>query len=206
MSDMLQKIWKKFQRSRKIVGYTGIVSCVIFAYVLLMNSIPDKMYVERGKKPDCSFGVPVTGTIVASTEVFATQQPVRNGAIKVTPGISYQPSDTYQVVCKLFGVVPVKQISVQEVSKKELLPAGTNIGIYVKNKQIMIIGTGEVTDESGAKQEPAKNVVQSGDYLLAVDGEKIETKDQLVKKISFCEGKKVKLQLDRKSTRLNSSH
>lgn len=59
----------------------------------------------------------------------------------------------------------------------------------------MIIGTGEVTDESGAKQEPAKNVVQSGDYLLAVDGEKIETKDQLVKKISFCEGKKVKLQL-----------
>ncbi len=83
----------------------------------------------------------------------------------------------------------------QEVSKKELLPAGTNIGIYVKNKQIMIIGTGEVTDESGAKQEPAKNVVQSGDYLLAVDGEKIETKDQLVKKISFCEGKKVKLQL-----------
>ena len=195
MSDMLQKIWKKFQRSRKIVGYTGIVSCVIFAYVLLMNSIPDKMYVERGKKPDCSFGVPVTGTIVASTEVFATQQPVRNGAIKVTPGISYQPSDTYQVVCKLFGVVPVKQISVQEVSKKELLPAGTNIGIYVKNKQIMIIGTGEVTDESGAKQEPAKNVVQSGDYLLAVDGEKIETKDQLVKKISFCEGKKVKLQL-----------
>ncbi|MCI8918413.1 MAG: SpoIVB peptidase [Eubacterium sp.] len=192
---MLQKIWKKFQRSRKIVGYTGIVSCVIFAYVLLMNSIPDKMYVERGKKPDCSFGVPVTGTIVASTEVFATQQPVRNGAIKVTPGISYQPSDTYQVVCKLFGVVPVKQISVQEVSKKELLPAGTNIGIYVKNKQIMIIGTGEVTDESGAKQEPAKNVVQSGDYLLAVDGEKIETKDQLVKKISFCEGKKVKLQL-----------
>ena len=195
MSDMLRKLWIRFQKSRKIIGYAGIMSCVIFAYVLLMDSIPDKMYVERGEKPDYSFGVPITGTVVESTEVFATQKPVQEGTINLTRSTGQQPSGTYQVICKLFGAIPVKQISVQEVSKKELLPAGTNIGIYVKNKQIMIIGTGEVTDESGAKLEPAKNVVQSGDYLLAVDGEAIKTKDQLVRKISFCEGKKLKLRL-----------
>ena len=195
MSDMLRKLWIRFQKSRKIIGYAGIMSCVIFAYVLLMDSIPDKMYVERGEKPDYYFGVPITGTVVESTEVFATQKPVQEGTINLTRSTGQQPSGTYQVICKLFGAIPVKQISVQEVSKKELLPAGTNIGIYVKNKQIMIIGTGEVTDESGAKLEPAKNVVQSGDYLLAVDGEAIKTKDQLVRKISFCEGKKLKLRL-----------
>lgn len=195
---MLQKIWIQFQRKRKAAGYAGILIGIIFAYTLLLHSIPDKMYVERGEQPDYSFGVPVTGTVIKSTEVFATGQPVQNSVIHLTRGSridSNEQPGTYQVLCKLFGAIPLKRVAVQEVSKKELLPAGTNIGIYVKNDKVMIIGTGEVTDESGAKSEPAKNVVQSGDYILAVNGEAIQSKAQLVKKISFCEGKKIKLRL-----------
>ncbi|MDE7313164.1 MAG: SpoIVB peptidase [Eubacterium sp.] len=195
---MLQRLWIQFQRKRKIAGYTGILIGVLFAYTLLMHSIPDKMYVESGEQPEYSFGVPVTGTLVKSTEVFAGGQSEQNSAIHLTHGIqsgSSGQSGTYQVLCKLFGTIPLKRIAVQEVSKKELLPAGTNIGIYVKNDKIMIIGTGEVTDESGARSEPAKNVVQSGDYILAVNGEPVQSKAQLVKKISFCEGKKIKLRL-----------
>ena len=74
MSDMLKKIWNQFQRKRKIAGYGGIAACAVFAYALLLNSIPDKMYVEYGKEPDYSFGVPVTETVVHSTQVFANQQ------------------------------------------------------------------------------------------------------------------------------------
>lgn len=206
---MLRKIWMRFQRSRKIAGYTGIFICVIFAYALLMNSIPDKMYVERGMQPELSFGVPVTGTVVQSTQVFANKQLTeQRGAIHVTPqngNGSAQHTSSYQVVCRLFGTIPIKQISVQEVAKKELLPAGTNIGIYVKNEKIMIIGTGEVTDESGTRSEPAKNVVQSGDYILAVNGEPIKSKNQLVKKISFCKGEKINLQLLRGSEKIEVS-
>lgn len=196
MSDMLQRLWIQFQRKRKIAGYAGIMTGVLFAYVLLLYSIPDKMYVERGEEPEYSFGVPVTGTVVKSTEVFANKQPVQNGAIHMTPQTGDgQQTGTYQILCRLFGTIPVKRIAVQEVSRQELLAAGTNIGIYVKNEQIMIIGTGEVTDESGFKSEPAKNVVQSGDYILAVNGEEVTSKAQLVEKISFCEGKKVRLKL-----------
>lgn len=196
MSDMLQRLWIQFQRKRKLAGYAGIMAGVLFAYVLLLYSIPDKMYVERGEEPDYTFGVPVTGTVVKSAEVFANKQPAQNGAIHMTRQAGAgQQTGTYQVLCRLFGTIPVKRVAVQEVSKKELLPAGTNIGIYVKNEQIMIIGTGEVTDESGSKSEPAKNVVQSGDYILAVNGEEVTSKAQLVKKISFCDGKKVRLKL-----------
>lgn len=208
MSDMLQRLWIQFQRKRKIVGYTGIIIGVIFSYALLLHSIPDKMYVERGKEPDYAFGVPVTGTVVKSAEVFASRQPVQNSAIHVTPRMQAddaRQTGTYQVLCKLFGTIPIKRIAVQEVSKKELLPAGTNIGIYVKNQQIMIIGTGEVIDASGVRSEPAKNVVQSGDYILAVNGEKVESKAQLVEKISSCDGKKVNLQLLRGEEKIEVS-
>ncbi len=194
---MLRKMWIQFQRKRNIAGYTGLVACMIFAYVLLMDSIPDKIYVEYGEEPDYSFGVPVTESLVDSAEVFASHQSLEKGGIHLSGDEkpSVQQSGSYQVVCKLFGVVPVKQISVQEVSKKQLVPAGTNVGIYLRNMQIMIIGTGEVAAESGSPQEPAKNVVQSGDYILAVNGEKITNKEQLVKTVAFCEGKKLTLKL-----------
>ena len=194
---MLRKMWIQFQRKRNIAGYTGLVACMIFSYVLLMDSIPDKIYVEYGEEPDYSFGVPVTESLVDSAEVFASHQSLEKGEIHLSGDEkpSVQQSGSYQVVCKLFGVVPVKQISVQEVSKKQLVPAGTNVGIYLRNMQIMIIGTGEVAAESGSPQEPAKNVVQSGDYILAVNGEKITNKEQLVKTVAFCEGKKLTLKL-----------
>ena len=194
---MLRKMWIQFQRKRNIAGSTGLVACMIFAYVLLMDSIPDKIYVEYGEEPDYSFGVPVTESLVDSAEVFASHQSLEKGEIHLSGDEkpSVQQSGSYQVVCKLFGVVPVKQISVQEVSKKQLVPAGTNVGIYLRNMQIMIIGTGEVAAESGSPQEPAKNVVQSGDYILAVNGEKITNKEQLVKTVAFCEGKKLTLKL-----------
>lgn len=193
---MLQKLWIQFQRKRKIAGYTGILACVVFSYVLLMDSIPDQMYVERGEAPKLAFGVPVTGTVSESAEVFAGG-PSGGDAIHLTPNIGKQASDSYQVICRLFGTIPIKQISVQEVSRRQLVPAGTNIGIYMHNAQVMIIGTGEVTDASGTGQEPAKNVVRSGDYILAVDGEKIRSKEQLVEKVMDCEGQKVRLLLRR---------
>lgn len=209
MSDMLKKIWSQFQRKRKIAGYGGIAVCAVFAYALLLNSIPDKMYVEYGKEPDYSFGVPVTKTAADSEQVFANRQISPDGAVHMTQQTpeksGYPGGGTYQVICRLFGTIPIKQIEVQEVAKKELLAAGTNIGIYVKNAQIMIIGTGEVTDESGVKKEPAKNVVQSGDYILAVDGEEIQSKDQLVKKISFSGGRKVTLKLLRGGEKIEVS-
>ncbi len=206
MSSMLQKLWFQFQRRRKAVGYTAFAVWFVFAYLLMMDAIPDKMYVEYGEKPQVSFGVPVTGTIVDSAQVFANKQPDRSGPIHMTPkAAGPQLSNKYQVVCRLFGTIPVKQISVQEVDRRSLIPAGTNIGIYVHSSQVLIIGTGEVTDSFGNTQEPARNAVNSGDCILEVDGEKIASKEQLVKKVSFCEGKKLKLKLLRDGKKIDVS-
>lgn len=203
---MLQKVWFQFQRKRKQAGYTGVILWVAFSYLLMISEIPDQMYVELGEEPQMAFGVPVTGTVVDSTQAFANQKYGGKGAIHLTANTAGQQSaPSYQIVCKLFGAIPVKQISVQEVDKKTLLPAGTNIGIYVRCEKVMIIGTGEVIDQSGFRQEPAKNVVRSGDCILAVDGEEIQTKEQLVKKVASCSGNKIELLLKRNGETISVS-
>lgn len=205
MSVMLYKLWMMFQRGRKLIGYIGLLGCLLFAYVLMQDSIPDKIYVEQGQKPDYAFGVPFTEyEVEASAQVFATRQQSAEGLIHMTEGDGGS-LNRYKVVCRLFGAIPVKQIDVQEVEALHLLPAGTNIGIYVRSAHIMIIGTGEVANADGGSLEPAKNVVRSGDYILEVNGKPVATKEELVKTISFCEGKKVRLLLERDGHKLEVS-
>jgi len=195
----------KFQRLRNVFGYAGLVGCLVFSYVLMQDSIPDKIYVRQGEQPDFAFGVPFTEFEVAdSAQVFASSYQSAQDDIHMT-GTGGKQLVHYRVVCRLFGAIPVKQIDVQEVESKRLLPAGTNIGIYVRNKNIMIIGTGEVTDESGGRKEPAKNVVQSGDYILKINGEQVATKEELVKKVSFCDGRRITLLLMRSGKQLEVS-
>lgn len=203
---MLQKVWFQFQRKRKLAGHAGIMMWAVCSYLLMIHAIPDRMYVEHGEEPQMVFGVPVTGTVVNSTEAFANKESGDRNAIHLTTNAGeIQSAPAYQIVCKLFGAIPVKQISVQEVDKKTLIPAGTNIGIYVRCEKVMIIGTGEVIDQSGSRQEPAKNVVRSGDCILAVNGEEIQTKEQLVNKISSCSGNKIEMLLKRNGENISVS-
>lgn len=71
---------------------------------------------------------------------------------------------------------------------KKVIPVGQTVGIYINTKGILVIDTSEVTDSEGRKQYPAKNKLQSGDYIYALNGEVVKTKKQLIDKITNCEG------------------
>ena len=60
-----------------------------------------------------------------------------------------------------------------EGKTRKYMPVGMPVGIYIRTKGVMVLGVSEVTDESGKKTEPAKNILKSGDYILEVDGEEI---------------------------------
>ncbi len=59
------------------------------------------------------------------------------------------------------------------------MPLGVPVGIYIKTKGVLVLGTGEVTDIDGRKMEPAANILRSGDYILEADGKQICSTDEL---------------------------
>lgn len=79
--------------------------------------------------------------------------------------------------------VPYKQISVNVNDKRKLTPVGVTVGVRVNSKGILILGTGEITDENGEIVSPMKNLLSSGDVIYKVDGKNIENKEQLQKEI-----------------------
>ena len=74
----------------------------------------------------------------------------------------------------------IKEVSVQVVERKKVIPGGVPIGIYIETEGVYVVGTGEVEAEDGLNYEPAYHVVESGDYILAVNGRKINGKEDLI--------------------------
>jgi len=74
----------------------------------------------------------------------------------------------------------VKEVSVQVVEKKRVIPGGIPIGIYLETEGVYVVGTSQVESADGLNYEPAYHVVQAGDYILAVNGKRITDKDDLI--------------------------
>ena len=199
---LFNKLGVYLKRKRVLFAYTGLALWFLFAYGLLLNGLPDNIYVSGGKNPEYAFGLPVTIDVLESEQTFAVQEQNNNQAIHYSDKNENTVRSDYILQCKLFGLFPVKQISVQEKKSVQLLPAGTNIGIYVKNEGVMVIGTGELPDLYGNLMEPAKNIVQSGDYILSVNGLQINGKTELTEQVAKCSGQKVTLGLLRNGKHL----
>jgi stage IV sporulation protein B len=91
---------------------------------------------------------------------------------------------SYRLGLKLFGWIQLKDIQVNVVDTKYAIPCGTPIGIYLKSDGVMVIGTGDVTKRDGMVVEPAFGILQSGDYIEAINGMPLKDKETLMNELS----------------------
>ena len=152
------------------MGYMG--------YRCLDRKIPDEIYVsDKGsqnveellKRPFLTFdeSVPVSG----------------NGS--------------YLLPCRLLGVIPFKQIKVTPEVQRSIFVSGSTVGMYMETNGVLIIDTGEILSEGGETKEPAKNIVKPGDYIVALNDEKISRKKDLIDDLKKLEGEEVILDVVR---------
>ena len=141
---------------------TGILVFVLcFGYLFLQNKIPDEVSVRPGETLQLHTGIPLSmeqkeeEPVTLASMVFG-----RSGL-----GNS-QKTGSYTLSCRLFGVIPIKDIYVQERGEKYLIPGGMPEGIYVKTKGILVIGTSPVNGMSGETVEPAKYLLKA--FSIAV--------------------------------------
>lgn len=155
----------------KFLANIGFCAVLIFSVKTFHQALPDHIYVEVGEQVSYDFGVPVT---VVMKETY--QEALMNQSQKITEG---KTKPSYYVTCKLFGVFPVKDISVTLVEEENVFTGGTQVGIYAKTKGVLVIGMGEVTDKSGVEQSPAKNIIKTGDYIVSINGVSVNEKEAL---------------------------
>lgn len=171
-----------------------IALALIIGFELLRNQIPDSVSIVSGQEKNLSFGMPLTGEVENSNiEVFVNNEQKLSSNIT----IKSEQQGSCSLLCRLFGIVTLKTVKVNVVDNTKVIPAGTAVGIYVKADGILVIGTGVVTDVNGKQSEPAKGILQSGDYILKVDDTILQNKTQLIKLVDESKGTPIQLTIRR---------
>ncbi len=106
--------------------------------------------------------------------------------------------ESFTLQCSLFGAIPLKQIKVQVVEPTDIYVSGATVGVYMETQGVLIIDSGEITGEDGLRYEPARNLVQPGDYIVAMNQERVGNKRELIHRIQTCQGNSVELSLLRR--------
>lgn len=167
-----------------------LVGC--FSYMLLINAIPDHIYINEGEKVESNFAVPVTFERIESEQsVFAekfAQYPWEFGK---------QEGD-YEVVCKLFGIIPIKSMEVSVIKPQSVFVSGRVIGIYGQTSGVLVLDTAEITSKNGEHIAPAENKIMPGDYILAINDIEINEKEDLIQLIRASKKDSAVLTIQRK--------
>ena len=154
---------------------------VFLGYRYLDRKIPDEIHIDRNSGLDLSqiSNLPFVSfgdTITASGE------------------------GSYQLPCRLFGKIAFKNIKVKPTEADTILVSGSTVGIYMETDGVLVIDTGEILSEDGQMQDPAKNILKPGDYIVALNEQKISCKQDLINDLETIDGKPVTVSVRRNNS------
>lgn len=211
--DKIDNRFMKYRRMRTyrkilcfMLGFGAVIAFAAF-YIYEWNRMPEVIYVESGKEQVIDFDIPASGELYKeSVETGAYMEPAvesisRNGLGGQTVEIDFSKEivlsgagdEVYCADLKLFGILPYKTVRIESLDTYEVIPSGQTIGIYVKMDGVYVIDTGDFQSAEGQAVEPCKDKLQSGDYIIAVNGEEISRKKDFTQFVQNSEGHTMEL-------------
>ncbi len=210
---------KKYRLFLWMLLLAGIAVLFLATYISYWDKIPSKIKIRAGVEQEFDFRIPVSGEIYRTGEEAALVSAVtdaseadervlqkmekegRNESLHIdftrTVRLKANQIDTYQMDLKLFGVLPYKNVNIEVIQDKMLIPSGIPIGIYVKTEGVLVVGIGEFENSGGETVSPARYVLQKGDYILKSNGEAVENKKHFISMVEASEGEDMVLTIRR---------
>ena len=165
--------------------------------------MPDKIQLIEQEEQDLNLNLPIQASIYQESAEASIEgeSNIPDGAVTVD---LQQPctlktgtTGCYTMNCKLFGIFNLKDVTLEIVEGQKVIPCGEPIGIYMETDGVLVIGSGKVKAADGSETEPARGIVQSGDYIIAVNGEAVEDKEDLQNAIKEAKKSDIVLKLRR---------
>lgn len=192
--------WKKW------ILYWGIIASAMTVIGMILytwwTQIPTTIRIKAGVDQTFDFHVPASGEVyLEAVEVgeFGDGSKPESLKMDLSQKVTFKSEmlETYQMNVKLFGIMPIKQVSIQVIEDRMVMPAGVPIGIYVETQGVLVVGVGEFRAGDGMACAPSKYILRPGDYILKVNEEIIEGKKQFMELIEENGEKELMLTVER---------
>ena len=168
---------------RYLCGASSLVCAIILSAVTYWNMrLPDTYLVQ-------------TGTELCIDETIVATAPVPGSDGVATVNLANQTS--YQTVLKLYGVFPIKNVTVNVVSTPTVILGGMPFGIKLYTDGVLVVALSEVDAKSGRTSPAKKSGVCVGDLILSINGKEVFTNDEVAALVESSRGKELTLQIKR---------
>ena len=199
---------------RQIIGMLlamAIVASSLTPQAKSFLAFPTAMQVAEGE----ILPIPLTPGLMERL-VFKVK-PANNGILTQNgsaPDSSFRPSQgnliaskpgTIDLELRLFGIIPLKRLTVTVAKPALVIPGGQSIGIFVKDGGITVKQYSSIISGSGRSECPARTAgVRPGDLILRADGQSVNEEWVLAEIIDQAgrEKRKVKLVIERNGKNL----
>ncbi|MEY8338809.1 SpoIVB peptidase [Lachnospiraceae bacterium 62-35] len=181
---------EKFRRKIILLFWVSLIFCIGFTWYYTERMVPDRLSVVENEEEIFHFPSLFETTIYSESEevVLGNGSDIPANEIHITSGDSFsiwgKNQGSYKLALRLFGLIKYKDIQVDVVNERYAIPCGLPVGIYLKSKGVMVIGTGAVTKKGGEAAEPAAGILRSGDYIQAINGQPLPNKEALIAEVN----------------------
>lgn len=157
----------------------SLVFTIAFTWGYVKLAVPDRLNLVVSEEEIFHFSLPPGVTLESESEevVLGNASNIPAGKVRIQtaePVSMYGASEgSYHLGMKLFGLIRMKDIQVDVVDGMYAAPCGVPVGIYLKSRGVMVVGTGEIVNDAGNVVEPAFGVLKSGDYIETVNGQEM---------------------------------
>lgn len=183
-----------------------ILIAIMIPVALEIAGIPNEIYLMDGSAQTLQIGLPLSmqletgedsvdvikfnGNSLKDQNIYNLNEPLV---------ISSEKAGSADVQMKLFGIIPVKNVTIKVVDEVNVIPGGQSIGVMLYTKGALVVGSMEIEDENGKKINPAKQAgLEPGDVIEQVDGVEIKNAAHLSELVNSTSSAQVKLQVNRK--------
>lgn len=100
---------------------------------------------------------------------------------------------------KLFGVIPVKKVTLSFMPEIKIIPGGQPIGVKLYTDGVLVVGYSDVETPSGRKQSPAAICgIEIGDSIVEVNGIKVKSNKEVANLINSNGNKSIEIKVKRR--------
>ena len=190
---------KNYRRFLYILLAASTIALLTAVYMDYWKKVPSTIKIRAGVEQQLDFHVPASGVIYQEEAVESLSTRVNSLHVNFSKGVTLKANqiDNYVMDLKLFGIIPYKSVDIQVIQDKMLTPSGLPIGIYVKTEGVLVVGIGEFKNEKGDTISPANYILQAGDYILDVNGEKVENKKHFISMVENSGGEEMIMSIRR---------
>ena len=157
---------------------------IIYMYVVNITQIPDNLIILRNE--DLKFKTMPGLSIIETMRTFSLDKETR--------------IDT-SIEIQLLAKITLRNVELTTLDDIEVIPVGKIVGLKLYTNGVLVVGMSEIEDESSRLVKPYENTnIQEGDMIIEINGEEIESIQNLKTVVNNTSGNDVEIKLLRDGT------